>query len=166
MTIKEQQTIENLSRMVIELKASNENFKTTALSLIEKLNTKVEEKHIPLTLEQTLLNTVQSSMQKAFSESLTGYNSPLQKYVLNIVSKHQTQIESVFNEAVNEVISTDEFKQNAKQVLLHKISKSMLSGIDGSVEKTINLMKQDPIFKSKLVLAVNNIVLEFLANPS
>lgn len=38
----------------------------------------------------------------------------------------------------------------------------MISGIDGSVDRVINKMKQDSVFRSRLTLSVNGLVNEFL----
>ena len=131
---------------------------------IKSIDNKVEQKHIPLSLETECLNAVHASVSKAFTDALGGYNSPLQKYALNVVQKYQSSIEGVFDEVVKEAIKTDSFRERVREVLLHKIAKTMISGIDGSVDKTINQMKQDAIFRSRLTLCVNNLVEEFI-NP-
>lgn len=128
--------------------------------------TSIEQKTVndlcKLALEHEVSKAVHSSIEKAFTDALGGYNSPLQKYAINVVAKYQTNIESVIDDVVCEAIKTEEFKQRVREVLLHKIAKTMISGIDGSVDKTINAMKQDAIFRSRLTLSVNTLVEEFL----
>ena len=112
-----------------------------------------------------LMKAVDASLTKAMHEALTGYNSPLTKYAHNVVEKYKFQIESVFDEVVKEAIGTNEFKQRVREVMLHKIAKTMISGIDGSIDKTITAMKQDQVFRSRLTLSVNTLVDEFLNQP-
>ena len=162
MTTTEQKTVNDLYKIASDLRESNKLLRDEVEQRLKGVETKVEQKHIPLSLEDEVTKAVHSSITKAFNDALGGYNSPLQKYALNVVSKYQASIESVFDEVVKEAIQTDEFKQRVREVLLHKIAKTMISGIDGSVDKTVNQMKQDSVFRSRLTLAVNGLVDEFI----
>ncbi len=162
MTTAEQKSINSLYTIVNELKIENATFRNGISSAVECLDKKVDQKFLPLSLEGEIVKAVNASISKSFTDALSGYNSPLQKYALNVVAKYQSSIEGVFDEVVCEAIKTDEFKQRVREVLLHKIAKTMISGIDGSVDKTVNQMKQDSIFRSRLTLAVNGLVEEFL----
>lgn len=164
MTTTEQKTVNDLYKIASDLRDANNKLRDEVEQRIKNIENKVEQKHIPLMLEDEVQKAVHSSIQKAFNDALGGYNSPLQKYALNVVAKYQTNIENVFDEVVKEAIKTDEFKQRVREVLLHKIAKTMISGIEGSVDKTINQMKQDSVFRSRLTLSVNSLVDEFLGS--
>ena len=164
MTTKEQQTIDNLYQLVRDLKTENQKFRDDVTKQVESISTKVEQKQLPLNLENEVIFSVQNAVSKSLSDALSNsYNSPLVKYAHNVVARYQTQIEAIFDKVVEEGIASDEFKQRVREVLLHKIAKTVTSGIDGSIDKTVNLMKQDPIFRSRLTLAVNGLVDEFLS---
>ena len=162
MTIQEQKMINDLFNVATDLRDANSKFRDEIELRIKAIENKVEQKHIPLALEDEVQKAVFGAVQKAFNDALSGYNSPLHRYALNVVAKYQDSIESIFDEVVKEAIKTDEFKQRVREVLLHKIAKTMISGIDGSVDKTINQMKQDSIFRSRLTLSVNALVDEFI----
>lgn len=162
MNTAEQKTVNDLYKMASDLREANTKLREEVEMRVKYLENKVEQKHIPLNLEDEVKNAVHAAINKAFTDALGGYNSPLQKYALNVVAKYQSSIEAVFDEVVKESINTDEFKQRVREVLLHKIAKTMISGIDGSVDKTVNAMKQDSIFRSRLTLSVNSLVDEFL----
>ena len=162
MTTTEQRTVNDLYKIASDLRQSNEILRAELDQRIKTVENKVEQKHIPLSLEGEVVKAVNSAISKSFQDALGGYSSPLQKYALNVVAKYQASIECVFDEVVKEAIHTDEFKQRVREVLLHKIAKTMISGIDGSVDKTINQMKQDSVFRSRLTLAVNGLVDEFI----
>jgi Fe2+ transport system protein B len=162
MTNTEQKTVNDLYKIASDLRDSNTKLRDEVERRVKEVENKVEQKHIPVNLEREVSNAVQASISKAFTDALGGYNSPLQKYALNVVAKYQSSIEGVFDEVVKEAIKTDEFKLRVREVLLHKIAKTMISGIDGSVDKTINQMKQDSVFRSRLTLSVNALVDEFI----
>lgn len=162
MTKKEEQAVNRVFTLISEMREENKRFREDTASQVNILSDKVEKKHLPVMLEDEIMKIVDTSLSKALSEALTGYSSPLTKFASNVVSKYQTEIESIFSQVVGEAIKTDEFKLRVREVLLNKIAKTMISGIDGSIDKTINLMKQDQVFRSRLVLSVNMLVDEFL----
>lgn len=162
MTTKEQQTIDSLHKLVFDLRAENAGFKDSVTRLVAGLSEKVDQKHVPIHLENDIVAAVQTSITTALNTALTGYQSPLVKYAANVVNRYQTQIEAIFDDAVKQGIGTEEFKARVREVLLNKIAKTMISGVDGSIDKTINLMKQDQVFRSRLTLSVNQLVEEFL----
>ncbi|MCA6431225.1 MAG: hypothetical protein IM613_17455 [Cytophagales bacterium] len=166
MTAREQQTLDSLLRLVTDLKTENQSFRDEVRSQVNSVTQQVAQKHLPLSLEQEVINSTKTALSKAFADSMGGYNSPFQKYALNVVAKYQSSIESIFDYVVSEAIKTDEFKLRAREVLLNKIVKSMISGIDGSVEKTVQQMKQNAVFRSRLTLALNSLVEDFLKETS
>lgn len=162
MTREEQKSIDRIFDLVSELKKSNELYRELLTNKVNELEKQVQHKHVPVQMEDEIMKSVDASLEKALNEALTGYNSPLTKYAHNVVTKYQSQIESLFDEVVKEGIGTDEFRQRVREVLLNKIAKTMISGVDGNIDKTINLMKQDQVFRSRLTLSINTLVDEFL----
>lgn len=163
MTANEQKAVERVYLLLSQIREENNKFREDVTAKVTTVTEKVDKKHIPLQLEDEIMKAVDASLSKALHDALTGYNSPLTKYAANVVSKYQSQIESLFDDVVKEGIQTDEFKQRVREVLLNKIAKTMISGVDGSIDKTINLMKQDQVFRSRLTLSVNMLVDEFLS---
>lgn len=165
MTTKEQQTVDQLYKIITEQRAGFQEFKQAMELKVASLEKQVEQKHIPLSLETEVVNAAQNAITTALSAAMTGYGSPLTKYATNVVAKYQNSLEAIFDDAVREGIKTDEFKARVREVMITKIAKTMISGVDGSIDKTINLMKQDQVFRSRLTLSVNALVEEFLAQP-
>lgn len=162
MTNAEQKSINEVHALMTTIREENRKFREDINSQVTTTNKQVAEKHIPIVLETEIHYAINSSITKVLTESLGGYGSPLTKYAQNVVQKHQTQIEAIFDDVVQQAISTDEFKLRVRETLLNKIAKVMISGVDGSIDKTVNLMKQDAIFRSRLTLSVNTLVDEFL----
>ena len=164
MKSREQESVDQLNRVVSEIRNENRAFQATIQELVTAINNKVEAKHIPLSLEQEVINTSRDAIREALQKSLSNqYNSPMTKYAENVITKYKDSIEGIFDTIIKEGIQTQTFKVQANEVLMSKIAKTLISGIDGSVDKTINAMKQDPVFRSRLTLAVNNLIEEFIA---
>ena len=162
MTETEKRTIASLNDTVTKLMQQNQTYRELLTAKVDGLEKQVEKKHLPVMFEDQIMKAVDTSLAKAMESALTGYNSPLTQYAINVVKKYQPDIEGFFDSVVKEAIQTDEFRQKVRDVMLHKIAKTMIAGVDGSIDKTINLMKQDAVFRSRLTLSVNGLVDEFL----
>ena len=162
MTKKEQQTIDNLFKAVQDLRTENSKFREDVKLQVETINTKTENKHVPITLEQDILRTAQIAMNESIQKALTDYSSPLKKLVEVVVSENTTFLKQLISESFNTVIRTDEFKNSIINAFSHKVARNIISNNDGLFDKVSNELKQDAVFKSKMALAVSNVVEECL----
>jgi hypothetical protein len=164
MTNNEQKTIDQLLKTVSDIKTENRLLVDKLTKTIEEINTKVNQKHVPITLEQDILSTAQISIQKAIQESLTKYDSPLVKLVTNVINENSTELKKIISDSFNDVIKLEEFKDAIRTGFSHKIARTIISNNDGLFDKVSNELKQDAVFKSKMSLAVANVVNECLEN--
>jgi hypothetical protein len=162
MTTKEQQTIDNLFKAVQDLRTENAKFREDVKLQVETINTKTDKKHVPITLEQDILRTAQIAMNESIQKVLTDYSSPLKKLVEAVVSENTTFLKQLISESFNAVIRTDEFKNSIINAFSHKVARNIISNNDGLFDKVSNELKQDAVFKSKMALAVSNVVEECL----
>lgn len=162
MTTKEQQTIDSLYRAVMDLRNENAKFRQDVTLQVETINTKTEKKHLPITLEQDILRTAQIAMNESIQKVLTEYNSPLKKLVEAVVSENTTFLKELISDSFNSVIRTEDFKNSIINAFSHKVARNIISNNDGLFDKVSNELKQDAIFKSKMSLAVSNVVEECL----
>jgi hypothetical protein len=163
MTNKEQQTINNLIKVVQDLRSENQKFREDVKLQIESINTKTEKKHLPIYLEQDILKSVQLSIDTVIKKVLQDdYNSPLKKLIISIIEENSTELKSLISDSFLKVIRKDEFKQAIVNAFSHKIARSIISNNDGLFDKVSNELKQDTFFKSRMVLAVENVVNECL----
>ena len=162
MTSKEEQTLKEILVVAKELRAGVSEFKTQVTETVSELSSLVEKKHVPICLEKDILSTVQSSVAESIKTTLTGYNSPMTKLVTQVIESHSGELRCVIDEAFSEVIRTDDFKASLVSAFSHKISRTIISNNDGLFDKVSNELKQDATFKSKITLAVANVVEECL----
>ena len=158
MTKKEQQTIDNLFKAVQDLRTENAKFREDVKLQVETINTKTDKKHVPITLEQDILRTAQIAMNESIQKVLTDYSSPLKKLVEVVVSENTTFLKQLISDSFNSVIRTDDFKNSIITAFSHKVARNIISNNDGLFDKVSNELKQDAIFKSKMSLAVSNVV--------
>jgi len=162
MTTKEQQTINDLYKMIQDLRIENSKFREDVKLQVDTINIKTEKKHVPITLEKDILRTAQIAMNESIQKVLTNYNSPLKKLVASVVTENTTFLKQLISDSFNNVIRTDEFKNSIINAFSHKVSRNIISNNDGLFDRVSNELKQDSVFKSKMTLAVSNVVEECL----
>ena len=166
MTAQEQKAIEKVSDLLTDIKRENNEFRNQTTQTIEAINKKVDAKLFPVTLEQDILSVTQGAIQTAIKESLTKYDSPLIKLVTAVVNERSQQLKQIISESFDDVIQKYEFKEAILDGFSHKVARTIISNNDGLFEKVSNELKQDAIFKSKMSLAVANVVNECLNERS
>ena len=163
MTTKEQQTIDNLFKAVQDLRSENVKFREDVKLQVESINTKTEKKHFPIYLEQDILKSAQLSIDTAIKKVLQDdYNSPLKKLIISVVDENSNELRGLISDSFVQVIRKDEFKQAIVSAFSHKVARSIISNNDGLFDKVSNELKQDAVFKSRMALAVANVVNECL----
>lgn len=162
MTNKEEQTIKDLLQAVRDLRTENANFRNDVSSQITAINSKTEKKHLPIYYEQDILKTAQQSINEAIAKCMTSYDSPMNKLVKSVVDENSAELRNIISSSFTQVIKTDEFKQAIVNAFSHKVARTIISNNDGLFDKVSNELKQDAVFKSKMAIAVSNVVEECL----
>lgn len=111
-------------------------------------------------LEKDILASINHSIQEVIKERLSGYDSPLTKLVNSVVGENEQKLRTVFSEAFVLVVDSNDFKKEVHQAFQHKVAKLLVSKLEGSIEKSVNLLRSDPTIKAKMILAIENIINE------
>lgn len=162
MTASEQKTIDNLLKVVQDLRTENAKFREDVKMQVDSINNKTEKKHLPIYLEQDILQVAQQSVSDAIKSVLSGYNSPLSKLISSVVDENSQALRTIISDSFTQVIRKDEFKQSIVNAFSHKVARSIISNNDGLFDKVSNELKQDAVFKSRMAIAVSNVVNECL----
>ncbi len=158
MTANEQKSINEVYTLLALIRSQNDDFRQDVKSQVDAINEKVDKKHIPLYFEQNILSIVQSSISKSIEDCLKGYSSPLSRIVVGVIESRNQQLKEIITSSFDQVIQTEDFKQSIITAFSHKIAKNIISGNDGLVDKVCNKLKTDPVFKSKITIAISNVV--------
>ena len=160
MNSKEKIVLEEVCNVMCNTQKEFTSFKKEVSDKVEH----IEKKHVPIKLESDILQVVQQSITESIKTVLTGYNSPLNTLVTQVVNSHSGSLRSIINDSFSEVISTKEFKQSIVSAFSHKIARSIISNNEGLFDKVSNELKQDATFRAKITLAIGNVVEECLKN--
>ncbi len=159
MTDKEKQTIESLHKLVQDLRSENLKFREDVKLQVESINSKTDKKHMPIYLEQDILKAAQTAINESITKVLSsGYDGPLVKLIKSVVEENSSELRGIISDSFTQVIRKDEFKQAIVAAFSHKVARSIISNNDGLFDKVSNELKQDAIFKSRMAIAVSNVV--------
>lgn len=162
MTNKEQESINSVYKLLSEIRDENRKFREDVTKQVESVNSKTDKKFMPVMLEQNILSTAQQAINDAIKTSLSAYGSPLIKLVQEVVSENSKELKSLVSDSFTTVIRTEDFKKSIVSAFSHKVAKTIISNNDGLFDKVSNELKQDAVFKSKMAIAVSNVVEECL----
>ena len=110
-------------------------------------------------VEKTVLNQVRDSIAAAIKSSLEGYNSPMQKLVIDVVNKNSEQVKSLVTEAIEGVVLEKDFRQSVIKQIQHTVARQLTTAFGESVFKRhMDVMKSDPTLRARCVLAIEKIV--------
>lgn len=111
-----------------------------------------------ITIDQDEVNQlVLDTVAKHISDRL-GYNQTLGNMVTEALENNRDIVQSILNDTLNSVIANPAFKETIKQEFEHKVAKSLVGHLEGAVEKAANVYRQDPTLKSRMILAIENII--------
>lgn len=160
MTTAEQKTINELTALVGSFIRKSEEEKQSLLAKVSELEKRLERS--PTELEPRILSTCQSAISDAIKNVLTGYNSPLSALILSVVNSHSAELRDIINGSFEQVIRTEDFKKSILEAFSHKIARGVISGQQGLFDQVANELKQDAVFRSKVTVAIANVVNECL----
>ena len=113
-----------------------------------------------------ILEIAKKAIEEKVIERLgAGYSSPLNAIIEEVIAEHRPELKALFNECLESIVANTSFKKTLKEEFLHKVAKNMVGKLEGTVEKAVDVMKQDQTLKARMVLAIENIINESAPEP-
>ena len=109
-------------------------------------------------LEKAILHDTQKAIGSAISENLTKYNSSFSKLVTEVVENHKEELKETIEVNFTKVIKSKEFDNAVKNAFEHKLAKTLVQKLEGSVERCVTTLRSDPTIRAKMILAVEGII--------
>jgi hypothetical protein len=109
-------------------------------------------------LEKEVLKSVKYAVSKSVHDSMTKYGSPLSKLTDKVIQDNSTKIYELVNKIFTEILGSKELENQLREEFKHKIAKLLVSNTVGMTEKQLNKLKQDPIMKAKVIVAIESVL--------
>ncbi len=109
--------------------------------------------------ENEILELARSAIKEKIIERFaSSYNSPLNKCADSVFAEHEDEFKKLFRDALSQIVNSKSFKAIIYEEFTHKVAKNLVAKLEGSIEKATNELRQDPILKSKMILAIEDII--------
>lgn len=102
---------------------------------------------------------VRAQVVKHIGDKLS-YSSTLHDMVDEALARHSDEISDTLDQALSTVVNNQKFKDAVTEEFQHKVAKNLVGKLEGTVEKAVELYRQNPTLKSKMIIAIENIIKE------
>lgn len=110
-------------------------------------------------MQKQIIEEIQKGLAQAMKERLTGYSSPLNKLIDQVVTEKEQEIKALVTEAITETVSNKAFREEAKAQIKHKIARELVNSFgEGIFKKTVDKLKSDHTLKARIVVAIENML--------
>ena len=109
-------------------------------------------------LKGALLAQCEKSLDEAITKALTAYDSPLIKAVNGALVEQSETLRSIANDAVSDLVNSDEFAATMKAEMKTKLARVLISQYGGEIEKAVGKLKADPTTRAKITLAIDGVM--------
>lgn len=116
-------------------------------------------KETPIITQEQVYNLVRTGLEKAVGQALDKtYNNPVEGIVTDAVKLHSDEIRSLIYQMIGSTIKDKDFQEILRQELKHKVAKNLVAKLEGAIEKSVNEYRQDPVMRSRMTLALEEII--------
>ena len=108
---------------------------------------------------EQLQHIVYDAIQARVSEKLkSGYSSPIDKFIEAAIKDFGPKIESEFRDLLTGCFDSTEYKAIVKEEFHRKVAKALVAKMSGAVEKSTADIMGNPELRSRVLLAMTEII--------
>lgn len=115
-------------------------------------------KDTPIISTGQVLEIVTDALKSKIGERLSAYSSPLNGIVDAVVKEQGDQLTDICRKALAHVVSSKEFANNVQNEFTHKVAKTLVGKLEGTVEKAVETLRQDPRLRAEMILAIEKLI--------
>jgi len=108
--------------------------------------------------KKSIMEIITDALNSKIGERLNGYSSPLNNIVDEVVNENADTIREICRNALKTVVSDKQFEKSVRQEFEHKVAKSMVGKLEGSVEKAVEVLRQNPTLRAEIILVIEKMV--------
>ena len=124
-------------------------------TFVKEINEIKQVKSNKINFENDVITGINNSIKQAVFETLSkSYDNPLSKYINELIMEEKDNFSIIFKEILKDCFNEKEFKQELKNQTMKKIAQVLVSQCQSIVEKDIVKLKQDEIFKARMMLLI------------
>ena len=114
-----------------------------------------------MNFDEEIKSVIKKSLGESIRKHLDDHGSPLKTMVFDAIKVHNAELRNFIYDAVGQVWLDEDFKQQAKEQIRHKVARELTASFgEGIFKKCIDQLKSDPLIRSRCVAAIESIILE------
>ena len=86
------------------------------------------------------------------------YRSPIPDLVKAVILEYRDDIAATCRAALSDITSDAEFAEILRRELKHKMARTLVAELSGSIDKAVNAFRQDPRVRADMVKAIERII--------
>ena len=109
------------------------------------------------TIEQIMNGHLNDCLKEAMTKFVgTPYSSsnPMLRIFESVVSENETLIRAAFSVSIRDAFNSEEFTNELRQQVMKKMAQTIVSQTSGLMDKQLNQLKQDPVFKARMTMLI------------
>ena len=105
-------------------------------------------------MKQIIANALKEKISSAINYG------EVHKLVEEVLIERKPEFDALFNQMFDAFFKDADVKAALLDEFKHKVAKTMVSKLDGAVEKSISKYRQDPATNARMILAIEQIITE------
>jgi hypothetical protein len=150
-----EEKIKRTNDMLEDMRKSREKLEEMVATQNMEIEMKLTKTRISMQVEDNIMSAIKASVYKVMTD---GYNNPIGMFVNEIISEKKEEIQKILRDAFTQSLDNEELSKEIKSELSKKIARQLINNVEGSIEKAINECRQDPTYKAKVILKINEIL--------
>lgn len=114
----------------------------------------------PLISTNDVYKVVLDALTRQIGSVLDGYSSPLNKIIADVVDGHTPELRGIVERALELTLKDKKFVATVNEEFQHKIAKSLVGKLEGTVERAADKLRQDATLRARMILAIEKIINE------
>lgn len=164
MNAKESLVIQGLSTDLVRMEKNLKALSDENIELTKTIKAFMCKKQEPINLEHNIIDTSIKAINAAIEKCLIGYDSPLMRLIKIVIDKHSLELCEIIEACLKNVTTKESFKNSIIDAFSHKLARNIISMNESLTDKVSSDLMKNPAFKAKAILALDNIITEFVVN--
>lgn len=110
--------------------------------------------------DKDVIDVVRDALLSKVGERLNNYNSPLNLVIDNIIKESEPELADLVKNALLLSIKDKQFVANVNEEFKHKVAKTLVGKMEGSVEKAADKLRNNPAMRARMIIAIEEMIKE------
>lgn len=108
--------------------------------------------------EEEVKSLIIESLGGRLADTMNGYNRRITEIMDDVINVHEDVIRDRLNEMLSGALKSKAFGKTLAEEFNRKVAKNLVAKLEGSVERSVDAYRSNPLLKAKIITAIESIV--------